>query len=112
MSCGWDVGQEAVSRDVSNRKENMKKLQAAIFGICLAGAMSASASLIYSDGNLVTAKSVPVEIGDWNSTQDPSVIPAGLRAPSVPEPTTMLAGVLLLPFGASALRMLRRKQTA
>jgi hypothetical protein len=31
----------------------------------------------------------------------------------VPEPTTMVAGaLLLLPFGASTLRMLRKKQTA
>jgi len=33
--------------------------------------------------------------------------------PAVPEPTTTIAGALmLLPFGASALRMLRQRQTA
>ena len=38
---------------------------------------------------------------------------ANLDASPVPEPTTMVAGaLLLLPFGASTLRMLRRKQTA
>jgi len=45
--------------------------------------------------------------------------PTGLRvemsgtASAVPEPSTILAGVsMLLPFGASTLRMLRKKQTA
>ena len=31
---------------------------------------------------------------------------------SVPEPTTMIAGALLLPFGASTIRILRRKNVA
>jgi hypothetical protein len=31
---------------------------------------------------------------------------------AVPEPTTMIAGALLLPFGASTLRMLRKSRKA
>ena len=47
----------------------------------------------------------------------PSVTPANYTAywsnTPVPEPTTMVAGALLLvPFGMSALRLLRKKQTA
>jgi len=45
---------------------------------------------------------------EWQSLSSPS--PA---EPAVPEPTTILSGVLmLLPFGASTLRIMRRKQVA
>ena len=44
--------------------------------------------------------------GTGDETGDAVLVP-------VPEPTTLIAGVLLLlPFGASALRMIRRKQAA
>jgi hypothetical protein len=37
----------------------------------------------------------------------------GVDVSTVPEPTTMIAGaLLLLPFGASTLRMLRKRQVA
>jgi hypothetical protein len=42
----------------------------------------------------------------------PAVLQLDLPLLPVPEPSTVMAGVLLLvPFGASTLRMLRRKQT-
>ena len=44
---------------------------------------------------------------------DPGQVQAQLVIVPVPEPTTVIAGaLLLLPFGASALRILRKKQTA
>jgi len=43
----------------------------------------------------------------------PDGVPIALTITPVPEPTTMIAGaLLLLPFGASTLRILRKKQTA
>jgi hypothetical protein len=55
-----------------------------------------------------------IEIGNWNNGN--SVIPASADFDSitvVPEPTTMIAGaLLLLPFGASTLRMFRKTRTA
>jgi hypothetical protein len=60
-----------------------------------------------------------VEIGNWDNGDN--IIPASANIDSitvpgvapVPEPTTMIAGaLLLLPFGASTLRILRKKQTA
>jgi len=64
----------------------------------------------------MTVESARVEIGEWDNGSD--VIPASanidsITISSVPEPTTMIAGaLLLLPFGASTLRILRRRQTA
>jgi hypothetical protein len=50
-------------------------------------------------------------ITDGNLSVSPAVVPGSLAV--VPEPTTMIAGaLLLLPFGASALRMLRKNRTA
>ena len=48
-----------------------------------------------------------------NYYMPPSYLEATFLFTPVPEPTTMVAGsMLLLPFGASTLRMLRRKQTS
>jgi len=64
----------------------------------------------------MTVYETAVEIGDWDNGT--SVIPASANIESitlfpVPEPTTMIAGaLLLLPFGASTLRILRRRQSA
>jgi hypothetical protein len=61
----------------------------------------------------MTVESARVEIGEWDNGSD--VIPAtanidSITISSVPEPTTMIAGaLLLLPFGASTLRILRRR---
>jgi hypothetical protein len=60
-----------------------------------------------------------VEIGNWDNGD--SIIPASANIDSitvpgvapVPEPTTMIAGaLLLLPFGASTLRILRKSRAA
>jgi hypothetical protein len=49
---------------------------------------------------------------DWNDVVLPSY-GASINVAPVPEPTTMIAGaLLLLPFGASTLRILRKRQTA
>jgi hypothetical protein len=60
--------------------------------------------------------SARVEIGEWNIDDSISASAeiGSITVPApVPEPTTMVAGaLLLLPFGASTLRILRRKQTA
>jgi hypothetical protein len=64
----------------------------------------------------MTVYETAVEIGDWANGN--AVIPASANIDSitlfpVPEPTTMIAGaLLLLPFGASTLRMLRKNRTA
>ena len=43
----------------------------------------------------------------------PDGVPIALTITPVPEPTTMIAGaLLLLPFGASTLRMLRKNRMA
>ncbi|HEY5298823.1 MAG TPA: hypothetical protein VIK59_12960 [Verrucomicrobiae bacterium] len=57
-----------------------------------------------------------VEIGDWDNAA--AIIPASanidsITISSVPEPTTIIAGaMLLLPFGLSTLRILRRNRIA
>jgi len=60
-----------------------------------------------------------IEIGNWDNGT--SIIPASANIESitvsgvsaVPEPTTVIAGaLLLLPFGASTLRVLRKNRTA
>ena len=64
----------------------------------------------------MTVESARVEIGEWDNGSD--VIPAtanidSITISSVPEPTTMIAGaLLLLPFGASTIRILRKNRTA
>jgi hypothetical protein len=64
----------------------------------------------------MTVYETAVEIGDWNNGTD--TIPASanidsITISSVPEPTTMIAGaLLLLPFGASTLRILRKSRAA
>jgi hypothetical protein len=64
----------------------------------------------------MTVESARVEIGEWDNGSD--VIPAtanidSITISSVPEPTTMIAGaLLLLPFGASTIRILRRNRMA
>ncbi len=64
----------------------------------------------------MTVYETAVEIGDWNNGT--ATIPASANIDSitifpVPEPTTMIAGaLLLLPFGASTLRILRKRQMA
>jgi hypothetical protein len=64
-------------------------------------------------GQLTVYETGP-EIGDWDNGAN--VIPASASFDSItviPEPTTMMAGVLLLlPFGASTLRILRKTRTA
>jgi hypothetical protein len=58
-------------------------------------------------GNVVTWTSLN---NGWDKASDVNVQVIGTP---VPEPTTMIAGaLLLLPFGASTLRMLRKRQTA
>jgi len=48
--------------------------------------------------------------GPWSATYPGATL---VPVPAVPEPTTMIAGaLLLLPFGASTLRILRKRQTA
>jgi hypothetical protein len=52
-------------------------------------------------------------IGDTGGPSSGSVDINSITVSPVPEPTTMIAGaLLLLPFGASTLRMLRKRQTA
>jgi hypothetical protein len=64
----------------------------------------------------MTVHETMVEIGDWDNGA--LIIPASANIESitlfpVPEPTTMIAGaLLLLPFGASTLRLLRKTRTA
>jgi hypothetical protein len=50
-------------------------------------------------------------VDDVNINSTPGNVQFDLE--SVPEPTTMIAGaLLLLPFGASTIRILRRNRTA
>jgi len=64
----------------------------------------------------MTVYETAVEIGDWDNGT--SVIPASANIESitlfpVPEPTTMIAGaLLLLPFGVSTMRILRKNRAA
>jgi hypothetical protein len=52
-------------------------------------------------------------IGDTGGVSSGSVDINSITVSAVPEPTTMVAGaLLLLPFGASALRILRKKRAA
>jgi hypothetical protein len=88
------------------------------------GGMFAGASvLVIKDGNL---GSVVFDISDWNGTDDlliynvfdPSKVDLGgtshiefFGTAVVPEPATVVAGaLLLLPFGASMVRILRKKR--
>jgi len=51
--------------------------------------------------------------GNYPIVNQDGVTTTSLSLTAVPEPTTILSGVLmLLPFGASTLRILRRKQVA
>jgi len=71
------------------------------------GATLVGETIITYDGSGVASVPAPGEDRSWNN--------AGFTATDVPvpEPTTMIAGaLLLLPFGASTLRMLRKRQTA
>jgi hypothetical protein len=59
----------------------------------------------------------PSSVGTWTSLgggwDKPSDVNVQVYGTVVPEPTTMIAGaLLLLPFGASTLRVLRKRQTA
>jgi hypothetical protein len=69
----------------------------------------------YTIGDM-TVNWAGIEIGNWDNGS--SIISATANIDSitigaVPEPTTMLAGaLLLLPFGASAFRILRKTRTA
>jgi hypothetical protein len=82
--------------------DTLSQLDSTVYGATTFGQMT-----VYETG---------VEIGDWDNGG--ATIPASANIESitlfpVPEPTTMIAGaLLLLPFGASTLRMLRKKQTA
>lgn len=64
----------------------------------------------------MTVYETGVEIGDWDNGA--AIIPASanidsITISSVPEPTTMIAGaLLLLPLGASTLRILRKNRAA
>jgi hypothetical protein len=65
---------------------------------------------IISGGSLGSVTTWDSNGNGWDKSSDFNVQVFGTP---VPEPTTMVAGaLLLLPFGASTLRMLRRKQTA
>jgi hypothetical protein len=78
--------------------------------------LSALGALTYDGYNIgdMTVNWAGIEIGNWDNGN--SVIPASADFDSitvVPEPTTMIAGaLLLLPFGASSLRILRKTRTA
>jgi hypothetical protein len=83
--------------------------------------LSALDSLSYEGVTIgsMTVDRAGVEIGDWDNSD--SVIPASADIGSitvpdvtaVPEPSTIIAGVaMLLPFGASTLRILRKKCAA
>jgi hypothetical protein len=60
----------------------------------------------------------PTSVGTWSATDNgywdkPSDVNVQVFGTPIPEPTTMIAGaLLLLPFGASTLRILRKRQTA
>jgi hypothetical protein len=65
-----------------------------------------------ADANTSTLTFMDTSLFDSNAGWIDNVNLTHVLTP-VPEPTTMVAGaLLLLPFGASTLRMLRRKQTA
>jgi hypothetical protein len=56
---------------------------------------------------------VVLNLGDAGKVQDQLFIAPELASVPVPEPTTVIAGaLLLLPFGASTLRILRRNRAA
>jgi len=50
MNCGLEGEPEVAFREGRNKKENMRKLQLAILAAALAGAVSASATLVYNTG--------------------------------------------------------------
>ena len=55
----------------------------------------------------------PWEASDWGLQSPAPGMYARFDVTEVPEPTTMIAGaLLLLPFGASTLRMLRKNRKA
>jgi hypothetical protein len=69
--------------------------------------------------NIVGGILDPTSIGSWSpldppaAWDKPSDVNVQVFGTPVPEPTTMIAGaLLLLPFGASTLRMLRKNRTA
>ena len=86
--------------------DTLSQLDSTVYGSTTFGAM--------------TVYETMVEIGMWDNGG--ATIPASANIQSitlfpavapVPEPTTMIAGaLLLLPFGASTLRLLRKRQTA
>ncbi len=72
------------------------------------GDLSATWTIIPGNG-----KTPDVDQAILNSGSDPGFTFSGVWIPvTVPEPTTLIAGaLLLLPFGAGALRMLRKTRT-
>ena len=75
----------------------------------LAAALSTTAGWNFTPGS-----NDGLEFGNFNSEAGGTLqVSYNYTPTSVPEPTTMVAGVLLLlPFGASTLRILRRKRLA
>ena len=77
----------------------------------------ASAALTTEYNNMLSAlggNTAPVSSVDWLTPNNGSTtVFQGLVTSAVPEPATVIAGAaMLLPFGVSVLRMLRRKEAA
>ena len=71
-----------------------------------------SAALAQAGSLNIVAISFAVD-GGWGLNGHQDITLNSIDGAPVPEPTTMVAGaLLLLPFGASTLRMLRKKRTA
>jgi hypothetical protein len=98
-----------------NRAANAGDLQNAIWWLEGESLGVHNGYAILAEGHGGTADAAPGENGVWvmNLTDDNGGLHQSLLAPVVPEPTTMIAGaLLLLPFGSSAIRILRKKHTA
>jgi hypothetical protein len=111
---------------------NMRKLQLAIMVGALAVTVQARASwsditltgngsdangqINVVDGSAISGflnTTAGTDVGSYTLTPVPTKFSPMAVGPTVPEPTTIIAGaLLLLPFGASALRILRKTQTA
>jgi choice-of-anchor C domain-containing protein len=63
--------------------------------------------------NVLQFQDVSASAPDWEPSTPWGAVVGNVSLTAVPEPTTIISGVLmLLPFGASTLRILRKKQVA
>jgi hypothetical protein len=81
----------------------------------LSGSLQTGADDLMLYAEILNGSVVPANVGTWSPTDDgswdkPSDVNVQVFGTPVPEPTTMIAGaLLLLPFGASTLRILRKR---